>query len=169
MSELETFIESSALPIQLKEYFIGSKKIQKIISVEILNDIEDLYVYYDALYQFDSSEFGVSVIDSLKRCKDFSRYYYYLKKILENELEIESKNENGYIKISKNDIDDSFKKNASEIINLLTRENEDCASQINFYLGKLEIINEFIEDEYYSEIYMNVIQLRKSIMKNKEC
>lgn len=161
MNELETFIESSALPIQLKEYFIGSKNIQKIISEEILGEIEDLYVYYDSLYKFDTSQFGVSVIDSLMRCKDFNMYYFYLKKILENQLVIESKHENRYIKINKDYIDDSFKKTASEIINLMANGFEENLKQINFYLGKLEIINELIEDEYYSDIYKKVTEFRE--------
>lgn len=161
MSELETFIESSALPIQLKEYFIGSKNIQKVISEEILDEIEDLYVYYDSLYKFDTSEFGVSVIDSLMRCKDFNMYYFYLKKILENQLVIESKDENRYIKINKVYLDDSFKKTASEIINLMASGFDDNLNRINFYLGKLEIINELIEDEYYSEIYTKVTEFRE--------
>ncbi|WP_147535631.1 hypothetical protein [Bacillus marasmi] len=159
MTETLKIIETSALPIQLKEYFRGSRRIQKLITAEIIEDIEDLFLYYDSLYHFDLSKFGVCTIDSLIKCKDFSSYYFYLKKILENHLDVELKDDNNSVRIKKDIINDEFEKSAFETFKLIPIESHEQLTQLNFYLGKLELINKLIVDENYISIYDKILQL----------
>lgn len=54
------------LPHQLKVYFTASKSIKNIVTSDTINQIEDLYILYHSLYYFDTSEFSVFIITSLK-------------------------------------------------------------------------------------------------------
>lgn len=155
MDEIINVIDESLLSDRLKEYFSGSKRIQKILTADIIEVIEDLYLFYQSQYDFKTSMFDVCVIDSLKKCKEFSTYYFYLKKILEIKLEAELRDDKNIIRLNKTVIVEKFKKTASELINLPPNKSED----IYFRLGKLELINELIEDDYYTELYENVMLL----------
>ncbi|MCM3359534.1 hypothetical protein [Psychrobacillus sp. MER TA 171] len=173
MTEIEDTIETSALPSQLKEYFKTSTSIKVILSKDLLEDVVDLYAYYHSLYQFDTSEFSACVITSIKQCTNSSSFYYYLKKILENRLEIKSKDELNseyddykYIKIEKDFLDKKFKKIALNFIDTLFDEQETNARKINADLGKLELISELMEDEYYLEMYIKVKELKENSHKN---
>ncbi|WBL15231.1 hypothetical protein [Sutcliffiella sp. NC1] len=168
MNDIHNILEKSRLPIQLKDYFSESKKIQKLLTEKLIHDIEDLYLYYDSLYYFELTEFGVRVIDSLIRCKDFTTYYFYLKKILDNHLEVEWKNKNNSIIISTDYITELFKKSASEIIELLSIDSDEKLDHLNYQLGKLELINELIDDDDFIEFYEKIIQLKDDYYYHKK-
>ena len=174
MREIENTIETSALPSQLKEYFRTSASIQVILSKDLLEDVEDLYAYYHSLYQFDTSEFSACVITSLKQCTNYSSFYFYLKKILENRLEIKSKDELNnehnykYINIEKDFLDNKFKKIALNFVDTLFDAQETDAKKMNADLGKLELISELMEDDYYLEMYTKVKQLKENTYKNND-
>lgn len=159
MTELLNNIETSELSKRLKEYFKGSKRIQKILTAELIEDIEDLFLLYQSQYDFQTAMFDGYVIDSLKRCKDFSTYYFYLKKILENHLEVELKNENNIVRLNKTIITKEFRKTASEIINLLPSQSEGIFNHIHFLLGKLDLFHQLIEDDNITQLYENITQL----------
>jgi len=83
MGDLDSVINNSKLPDQLKEYFKKSVRIKKILKVDTINDIEDIYIFYDSLYTFDSSEFSSCVVISLSKCTNFDTFYHYLKKVID--------------------------------------------------------------------------------------
>ena len=77
---MDSFIDNLELPLQLKEYFLKSKAHKEDLSEKVLTDIEEFFILYKSLYRFDEIEFSANVIMTLKKCKDFSTFYFYLKK-----------------------------------------------------------------------------------------
>ncbi len=88
MNDIMTSIK---LPETLKENLLTSNRMDSLLSDEILLDIEGIYILYKSLYKFDESNFSLNVIKSIDRCRDRTGFYFYLKKVLDNELEIQSK------------------------------------------------------------------------------
>lgn len=132
----------------------------------MLSEIEELYTYYNALYYFDETEFSSYTISSLKRGSEVVAYYYYLKKILDSNLELISKDRrfdksNNRIfdfKIDRDHLNIIFMNVAKEFaenVDYLYKNQYDRLNILKTYslLGKLELINRFIDDEYYSNIY----------------
>src|SRR5699024_9021225 len=93
---INTLVIDSGLPSQLKEYFTTSKIIKDVLTSETIKEIEDLYIFYHSLYYFDTSEFSAYTITSLKRTKDIKSFYFYLKKVIDTNLELKSKDESIY-------------------------------------------------------------------------
>lgn len=91
VDELDSLVNESKLPNQLKDYFTSSTRIKEIVTTETIKDIEDLYILYNALYIFDTSQFSAYTITSVKKCKDIESFYYYLKKVIDVNVDLRSK------------------------------------------------------------------------------
>ncbi|HDX9588231.1 TPA: hypothetical protein ROX98_001173 [Bacillus pseudomycoides] len=153
---MNDIVNNIKLPITLKEYLLTSNRIESLLSEEILLDVEEIYILYKSLYEFDESDFSLNVIKSIERCRDRTGFYFYLKKVLDTELEIKSKSDakqkNKGIVIPQDLID--------EQIRIITQEYMGSVNEIywdkkvidlqSIYksLGKLEVLNNLLEDEY---------------------
>lgn len=103
--KINNLIKEKNMPSQLKDYFQNSKRGKKFINEQMLESIEELYIYYSALYLFDETEFSAFTISTLERGSEHSAYYYYLKKILDNQTELLPKTrDKNYINGNKVDI-----------------------------------------------------------------
>ena len=158
-NNIDDYIQEKNIPGQLKQYFITSIRGKSYIDEAMLDEIEELYIYYTALYYFDETEFSSYIITTLERGSEHSAYYYYLKKILDNNLELQSKdNSKTFLKINNINLDELFKEitiafnkhlkdvynNDFEKIDLLTTF---------ILLGKLELISNLTEDQSYRYVY----------------
>src|SRR5690625_4493673 len=91
--ELSDLVQKAKIPEQLKTYFKESNEGKAYLNESMLSEIEELYTFYNALYYFDETEFSFYTITSLKRGSEAVAYYYYLRKILESNLELMSKDQ----------------------------------------------------------------------------
>lgn len=158
---MKDFINGSKLPSQLKEYFTTSESIKGIINKKLLSEIEDLYIYYTSLYIFDTSEFSAYTITSLKKCKDLDSFYYYLKKVIDTNLDLKSKdksfNSSSDYLFLKNEVVDILFKDAvvefCDFIDYIYKKNENLNLKKTYIsLGKLELINKLITNPHYKKI-----------------
>lgn len=159
MDELDSLVNESKLPNQLKDYFTSSTRIKEIVTTETIKDIEDLYIFYNAVYIFDTSEFAAYTITSLKKCKDIKSFYYYLKKVIDVNVDLRSKDSR-----KTNDKIGSHEKTASIIFKETQKEFGTLIDKIykkdkdiNLYetyesLGKMELINNLIKNSYHKHI-----------------
>lgn len=174
--EFEELIQKANIPEQLKAYFMKSNEGKIHLTEEMLSEIEELYIFYNALYYFDETEFSFYTITSLKRGSEVAAYYYYLRKILESNLELMSKDQRFHkkskgvfaFKIDGNNIDKMFKSVATEFgqnVDYFYKDQYDKIDVMKTYLllGKLELINNIVRDEYISNIY----QSGKKVLENK--
>lgn len=151
---------SIRLPATLKEYLLTSNRMESLLCEEILLDIEEIYILYKSLYEFDESDFSLNVIKSIDRCRDRTGFYFYLKKVLDRELETMSKGNveqnNSGIVISKNLIDEQFKmvtKGYIDSINQIYHGEAKIDLKYAYKnLGKLEILHTLLEDEYLKDL-----------------
>lgn len=164
MSEIKGFVNDSKLPSQLKEYFATSESIKAVITKKTLSEIEDLYIYYTSLYKFDTSEFSAYTITSLKKCKDLDSFYYYLKKVIDTNLDLKSKdksfNSSNDYSFLKNDVVDILFKEAAvefcDFIDNIYKKNKNLNLKKTYIsLGKLELINELIPNPDYNKILIS--------------
>lgn len=126
MIEIETFVNDSKLPSQLKEYFTASENIKGVITEKVLSEIEDLYIYYTSLYIFDTSEFSAYTITSLKKCKGLDYFYFYLKKVIDSNMDLKTKDESfksssDYFFLGDEDINIFFKETVVEFCDLIDK------------------------------------------------
>lgn len=173
MSAIETFINASKLPSQLKEYFTTSESIKDIITKKVLSEIEELYIYYTSVYIFDTSEFSAYTITSLKKCKDLNYFYFYLKKVIDTNIELKSKDKtfkssSEYFFLKDENINIFFKEAVVEFCDLIDKiykKNEDLNLKKTYIsLGKLELINKLIS---YPE-YQNILSSGKIVLEQHE-
>lgn len=87
-------ISKMDIPKMLKDYFLRNKHIDLLIDDNLLVEIEDLYIEYDSLYEFDESEFCSYVITCIKKQDKHDYFYHYLKKVLDSNLSTTSKKKN---------------------------------------------------------------------------
>lgn len=160
MNELHDIIEKSTLPNSLKDYLLNSKSIKEALNLVLINEIEELYIYFNALYVFDKSEFSAHTITALKRCKNLDTFYYYLKKVLETNLVWRSKDKkflsiNEYNMIKNSNVDKTFKivvKEYEFILEKIIEKRTISVIEISKIQGKLELINELVSFESYQEL-----------------
>lgn len=173
MSAIETFVNDSKLPSQLKEYFTTSESIKDIISKKVLSEIEDLYIYYTSVYIFDTSEFSAYTITSLKKCKDLNYFYFYLKKVIDTNVDLKTKDQSfkkskDYLFLKDEDINILFKEAVVEFCDLVDKiykKNENLNLKKTYIsLGKLELINRLIP---YPE-YQNILNSGKRVLEQYE-
>lgn len=73
-------VKKSEIPKSLKTYLMNSKEGITFLNKSMLKEIEELYIYYNALYYFDEVGFSSYTISSLKRGLEVYNYFFYLKK-----------------------------------------------------------------------------------------
>jgi len=126
MTEIETFVNDSKLPSQLKEYFTTSENIKGVITKKVLSEIEDLYIYYTSLYKFDTSEFSAYTITSLKKRKGLDYFYFYLKKVIDSNMDLKTKDKSfksnsDYFFLRDEEIEILFKEAVVEFCDLIDK------------------------------------------------
>lgn len=168
--KMKDLIKKAEIPAILKDYFLRSNHVALYLNESLLNEIEESYIEYDSLYEFDDAEFCSYVIVSIKKQDKHEYFYFYLKKILDNNLKVVSKSPtNDYEKLKK------LEKNLipeDEILTTLKNllisiqefnSNKRPGPLLRAYrlAGELEILftiypdNEFKED--FEEIYTNLL------------
>lgn len=158
-NNIDDYIQEKNIPAQLKQYFITSMRGKSYIDEAMLDEIEELYIYYTALYYFDETEFSSYIITTLERGSEHSAYYYYLKKILDNNLELQSKdNKKSFLNLSNIDLDNLFKEITIDFNKHLKDVYDNNFEQIDILttlilLGKLELISNITEDQSYRYVY----------------
>lgn len=166
---MDLLVQDSRLPNQLKEYFMASKSIKEVLTNDIVKEIEDLYIFYHSLYYFDPSEFSAYTITSLKRNRDLHSFYFYLKKVIDTNLELKSKDESDYtlrdaLFTGSIVIDQLFREVFTDFTSSLYKiyKNDTDINLFLIYkeLGKMEIITELVSDIDYS----NLLHVGKSIL-----
>ncbi|PEA52932.1 hypothetical protein CON64_20920 [Bacillus pseudomycoides] len=171
---MNDIVTSINLPATLKEYLQTSNRIESLLCKEILLDIEEVYIMYKSLYEFDESEFSFNVIKSIDRCRDRTGFYFYLKKVLDKELKIKSKAalelDNDGIMISKSLMDEQFKKITKEYIELINQIYSDKkaidSKRLYIILGKLEVLNTLLEDEYLENLLSSGYKILEDYIEN---
>ncbi len=164
--ELNELIHKANIPEQLRSYFIESKEGQLYLTEEMLSEIEELYTFYNALYIFDETQFSFYTITSLRRGSEATAYYYYLRKILESNLELMSKDQRFHkssegtfaFKTDMISLNSRFKTIAQEFgqnVDFFYKNQYDRIDVMKTYLllGKLELINDIVRDEYLLNMY----------------
>lgn len=89
--EIKERIEKAEIPTMLKDYFKRNHHVHLYLNESVLNEIEESYIEYDSLYEFDDAEFCSYVIAGIKKQDKHEYFYHYLKKVLDNNLKIISK------------------------------------------------------------------------------
>ena len=109
-TETKDLIEKIDIPNMLKDYFIRNSHVHLYLSESLLNEIEDTYIEYDSLYEFDNTEFCSYVITGVKKQEKHEYFYHYLKKVLDSNLDLIPKSSiSDYQKLTK------LEKNISEL------------------------------------------------------
>ncbi|MCC2362761.1 hypothetical protein ACIQ61_04480 [Bacillus cereus] len=153
---MNSTINKIKLPATLKDYFLTSNRIESLLSEEILLDIEEIYILYRSLYAFDESDFSLNVIKSINMCRDRNGFYFYLKKVLDRELEKKSKgNVNGMV-LPQNLIEEQFKAVTKDYIDSINQmydgETQIDLKHVYKNIGNLEMLNNLLEDEYLKDL-----------------
>lgn len=100
--KLKAHIEKAEIPAILKDYFLRSNYVHLYLNGSLLDEIEESYIEYDSLYEFDDAEFCSYVIIGIKKQDKHEYFYYYLKKVIDNNLKLISKAPiSDYEKLSK--------------------------------------------------------------------
>jgi len=136
--EIRKQIEEAILPQLLKDYFLRNHHIHLYINESLLAEIEESYIEYDTLYEFDETDFCTHVITGIHKQDKHEYFYHYLKKVLDNNLIRQSK--------SKKTNYSQLKELEQTIINLPER----------YILAKLKVL------------LMTMQKIRKSEAKEKE-
>lgn len=84
--DLIELINNNELPKILKNYFTRNTHIHMCLNEVLLKDIEEIYIEFDSLYEFDEAEFCSFVITCIKKQDKHDYFYNYLKKVLESSL-----------------------------------------------------------------------------------
>ncbi|SDI19970.1 hypothetical protein SAMN04487975_1134 [Planococcus glaciei] len=160
MEELKLTLNKLKIPKQLKTYINRSTFIKENLNKESLLIIEELFIYYDSLYIFDTSEFCASVVLVIKRTKDNNTFYYYLKEEIESNVFLQSKgksksNEKESTIITEDVLHRIFI-NASQVLftnidKIGTKEKIDLLS-VYKSLGELEAIIKITNNDYFYKL-----------------
>lgn len=177
MDEINSFVSESELPNQLKEYFITSKIIRDVLTIGTLKEIEDLYIFYQSLYYFDTSEFSAYTITSLKRTKDIKSFYFYLKKVIDTNLELKSKDESNYTLrdalFTGSEFIDKLFKSVFTAFGTSVYKISDNDTDIDIFsiyknLGKMELILDLTNDNDYRKLLQTGKGILDDYVKNNE-
>lgn len=163
--KLEDLINKSSIPEQLLTYFKESNRAKEYINESMLEDIEELFIFYKALFHFDETEFSAFTISTLKRGSEATAYYYYLKKVLDSNLELISKDET-FIKnkeifnlrseeINSDEIFMNISKEFSQDVENYYQNDFKKTEVLETYslLGKLELIYHITGNDYYIKMH----------------
>ncbi|WP_430786369.1 hypothetical protein VBD025_13620 [Virgibacillus flavescens] len=86
--EIKVQIENSDIPKILKEYFLRNPHVHLYLNESLLKDVEETYIEYDSLYEFDQAEFCSYIITGIKKQDKHEYFYHYLKKVLDSNLNL---------------------------------------------------------------------------------
>lgn len=167
----ESFIKSLNLPSHLKEYFLKSERIKKFITRENLEDIEDIYLLFNSVYLFNESIFSSHVILLLSKSKEFD-YYFHLKQVLETDME-KIPRTHKFEQINKTlAMDYAFLKDFFKDFTFMMMsytEEKEVYDFVDYYkyLGKLEMINIFIDDDDFKALLKNGYE-NLNLLKDKK-
>lgn len=166
--ELLEQIDNAIIPKMLKDYFLRNHHVHLYINRSLLKNIEESYIEYDSLYEFDDAEFCAAVITGIKKQDKHDYFYHYLKKVLDNSLTLISKstdfNLQKLIKLEKN------LSNLPESRILVTLNNLHTAMQdfksskekgklyrSYMLVGELQILLTLYPDNEYDEEFNNTL------------
>lgn len=180
MSDIHKLVKKVQIPNQLKSYFIESESILEYLTDDKLFILEDLYIYFDSIYEFDTSEFCVAAVAVIRRPHELDSFYYYLKKVIEKKVDLQTKDKNrltdkSYIHIEKILLDQMFKESADIFIDNIDKliKKEDVAlSSLYKSIGKLELITDITSDHYFEKLKnsgeMLIEEYLKTLVKESE-
>ncbi|GIO20603.1 hypothetical protein J18TS1_37030 [Oceanobacillus oncorhynchi subsp. incaldanensis] len=80
--EIKVRIEKAEIPSILKDYFLRNYHVHLYLNESVLNEVEESYIEYDSLYEFDNAEFYSYVIADIKKQDKHEYFYHYIKKFL---------------------------------------------------------------------------------------
>lgn len=171
-NKIDNLINEKKIPEQLKEYFLNSKRGKNFINEQMLEAIEELYIYYSALYLFDETEFSAFTITTLERGSEHSAYYYYLKKILDNQMELLPKmNGKNYINGNIVDFKRLYKFINNEFNNQIQYFSEEQYDEVEMHKiyvlwGQLNLISQLAKDDNIVELFETSSLKLENIIKN---
>lgn len=162
--KLDKIVNQSRIPEQLKTYFQESNRAKEYINESMLKDIEELFIFYKSLFHFDETEFSAFTISSLKRGSEVTAYYYYLKKVLDSNLEFLSKDQT--FNNSKNVF--NLKSNGVNSLEMFEKISMDFGHNVNYFynneyekidvlkayrlLGMLQLITDITGNSHYKKM-----------------
>lgn len=164
MDDFNAVVTNSKLPRQLKDYFMTNNRVNDVIEIELIKEIEELYVYYKSLYIFDSIEFSAYVITSLKDCTNSKLPFSHVKKTIDTNLDLKSSHR---FSLKNQTVDKVFAEvfnDFCEIVDNFYKNNLNKINLVQTYknLGKMELINDLVEDKEYQDL----ISMGKDIMNS---
>lgn len=164
MGDFERTVQEMTIPNQLKEYLISSKTVRNIATKEILNDIEDLFILYSSHYFFDTTDFSLNTIQTLKRVPCPNPIYRYLQTVIENNMFLISKgDEDNYTLLENTLIEEVLDSSITSFSNLIEENDHDQLNKelSEFYkgMGKLEVLNQITNDETCKSLYTIALSL----------
>jgi hypothetical protein len=144
------------LPIELIRYLSESKRMKTKILESLINDIEDLYRYFKLLYDFSDIEFSALAISCLERANDTERFYFYVKKTLEANMNFSPKHTEREIVVIEKSTFDSIAKQVSEqyieLVNALYYDTEVDLTDVNRAFAKLELLLSLKPDAFLNKL-----------------
>jgi|SRR5699024_2208570 len=158
--DMEKIINEIEVPIILKDYLLRSNNIYLNLTEELLLEIQKIYIEYDSLYEFDEAEFCSYVIISLKKQDKYKYFYYYLKKILDNSLNVTTKSNSGNGK-SNLISEDQILVTLEELLETIKRYNVEKKVSLLFrsykLTGELEILFKLYPNNSYEKKYEDIL------------
>lgn len=166
--ELIEQINKAIIPKMLKDYFQRNYHIHLYISEPLLNEIEESYIEYDSLYEFDDAEFCASVIAGVRKQDKHDYFYHYLKKVLDSNLTLISKstesNHQRLMKLEKSISNLPEDRILITLKNLLTaiqdfKSSKDMSKLFRCYMlvGELQILLTLYPENEYEEDFNNTL------------
>lgn len=152
------------LPDELINYLSSSERIADKLYVSVLKDIEDLYLLYSNIYNFKSSQFCTASIIAIEKVNKLETFHYFLKRILEDNVEVTEKNtatldnnseDYEYIKIKTVKFEKVSKEAEEIFIDLVDKMYKKEAIELSKVLesfGKMEVLLELSFNEYHKKL-----------------
>lgn len=153
-------IKDLNLPTDLIKYLTSSRKLKDRLFRYALLDIEELYLYYSSVYDFSVSAFCDNAIKAISRANNFEKFYFYAKKIMDENLIFVEKlgfekstenlihiKEEKYLKI----IDNAQRTLVDLVDKMYSKEIVDILA-VHKMLGKIELALELNYDEYLAKL-----------------
>lgn len=155
-----TIISEARIPDQLKLYFNDSDAIREFLSEEKIRILEEVTIYFYCIYTFDTPQYCAAVVSAFKRSKDVDSFYSFLKRVIELDLKLTSKeniaNSNEeYLFIGRNSINTVFKEATVLFIESIERiSNNDTVNLplIYAHLGKIELIMKYTNESHFFKL-----------------
>lgn len=153
------------LPKEMISYLVSSSHYEKKLYEPIIKDIEDLYLRYKAIYNFSTVEFCVEAIEALDRANSVDKFYYYLKKIIEVQVEMEPKqDETKFIQIDRNWLEEyteTVKLRYIDIVDKMFNKQEVDLYEVGRSFAEVEFVLKLQHNDYLAKL----LDSGKSIME----